>query len=138
MSNTTDEAEGRRTRPFADFLADHNRGAGHREAGELLQELVGAVLDTGKKGSVTLTVSVEPMKGTADTLLTTVKVTSKIPQEPEKAAVFYADDERNLVRNDPNQLQFDSLKEVAGPVVKDPNFLRDGAGVHTTTAGGTA
>lgn len=119
MSDSTDQ-DARRTRPFADFLADHNNGHGHREAGELLQELVGAVLDTGKKGSVTLTVGVEPMKGSPDTLLTTVVVTSKIPKEPARAAVFYADDERNLQRTDPNQLQFESLKEApAGPELRE-------------------
>ena len=125
------DTEPKRTRPFGDFLQDHNRGQGHREAGEQLQALVAAVLDTGKKGSVTLTVNVEPMKNTAGTLLTTVKVTAKIPEEPVKAAVFYADDDGNLVRNDPNQLPFESLKEVAGPQMKDPDFLKTGTGVHT-------
>lgn len=114
--------DGRTTRPFADFLADHNAGQGHRKAGETLQDLVAAVVDTGKKGSMTVTITVEPMKNAQDgTLLTHIAVASKIPTLPEKAAIFYADTENNLRRTDPRQLSFDSLREVeTGPVeVKD-------------------
>lgn len=93
----------RRTRPFADFLQEHNNGAGHRQAGEALQRLVGAVLDTGKKGTVSLTVTVEPMKGAPDTLVTVVDVKEKLPVNPPKGAVFYADGDHNLTRTDPNQ-----------------------------------
>lgn len=82
----TDE---RRTRPFADFLADHNRGAQHTEVSQALQDVVGAVVDTGKKGSVTLTVNVEPMKSAeTGTLLTTVVVSSKVPTIPARGAVL--------------------------------------------------
>lgn len=109
------EAEERRTRPFADFLAEHNNGHGHRKASTSLQDVVNAVVETGKKGSVTVTVNVEPMKSADDgTLLLTVNVTEKIPAEPTKAAVFYADDDGNLTRSDPRQPQLDfaSLREV--------------------------
>lgn len=127
-----DKTEGRRTRPFADFFAEHNRGAEHIKASEALQELVTAVVDTGKKGSVTITVAVEPMKGTdASTMLTTITVVSKLPQQPIKSAVFYADDEGNLRREDPRQLTFDGLKTVDGPgEAKDVPVapLRDTAG----------
>lgn len=98
-----EQGDGRRTRPFADFLQEHNNGVGHRQAGEALQRLVGAVLDTGKKGSVTLTVQVEPMKGAPDTMVTVVEVKEKLPVNPPKGAVFYADDDHNLTRRDPNQ-----------------------------------
>lgn len=118
MAETTEE-EPRRTRPFADFLAEHNHGAGHSKASEALQRVVGAVVDTGKKGSVTLQVNVEPMKNAPDTLLTTIVVTEKVPTDPPKAAVFYADGDGNLTRTDPNQLQFEGLKEVDGPAFKD-------------------
>lgn len=110
MAETTEE---KRTRPFADFLSEHNNGHGHRRASEALQAVVQAVVETGKKGSVAVTVSVEPMKGAEDgTLMLTVNVAEKIPTEPVKAAVFYADEDGNLTRNDPRQLSFDSLREV--------------------------
>ena len=109
------EVEEKRTRPFADFLAEHNNGHGHRRASTSLQDVVNAVVETGKKGSVTVTVSVEPMKSADDgTLMLTVTVAEKIPSEPVKAAIFYADDEGNLTRTDPRQAAFDfqSLREV--------------------------
>lgn len=112
----TETPEEKRTRPFADFLQEHNNGHGHRKASIALQDVVQAVVETGKKGSVTITVAVEPMKGAEDgTLMLTVNVAEKIPTEPVKAAVFYADDDGNLTRNDPRQLSFDSLREVGQP-----------------------
>ncbi len=113
--STTPAAE-RRTRPIADFLAEHNKGAGAREASEQLQALVAAVQETGKKGTVTITVSVAPMKGGDNSvLITSVNVAAKLPVVEPKPAVFYADDDGNLVRNDPNQLTFEGLKEVPAP-----------------------
>jgi hypothetical protein len=101
--------------PFAAFLQEHNRGASHTKASEALQEVVNAVVDTGKKGSVVLTVSLEPMKQADEgTLLVTVNVVSKAPQEPACAAVFYADDAGNLTRKDPRQLalELEGIREV--------------------------
>lgn len=116
----TDEKAGRRTRPFADFLADHNRGAQAREAAEALQEVVGSVVDTGKKGSITVTINIEPMKSAdAGTLLTTVLVSKKVPVIPARGAVFYADADDNLVREDPKQPTFDGLAAVGAPEVRE-------------------
>lgn len=120
MSDKPTESEEVRTRPFADFLQDHNAGAQHLKAGEALQRVVGAVLDTGKAGSVTIKVSVSPMKNTDDALLTTVEVAEKVPTDPPKGAVFYADVDHNLTRDNPQQLQFDSIKEVpSAPEVRE-------------------
>lgn len=124
----------RRTLPFADFLAEHNNGVGHRAAGEALQRLVAAVLDTGKKGSLTVKVSVATMDGADNTLVTLVEVKETLPTAAPRPAVFYADDEGNLTRSDPNQLQFDGLKEVEAPVVKDA----PAAPVARAVAGGDA
>ena len=108
-----------RTRPFADFLAEHNQGVGHRQAGEALQRLVAAVQDTGKKGSITIRVDVAQMKDDETLLVTTVAVTEKLPVSSPKPAIFYADDENNLVRTDPRQMTFEGLKEVPAPTLKD-------------------
>jgi hypothetical protein len=111
MVDLTDE-EGRRTRPFADFLAEHNQGASHTQASLQLQELVTAVAATGKKGSVAVTVAVEPMKANPSAMVTIVTVTAKVPTDPPKAAVFYADDDGNLTRDDPAQPTFEGLRDV--------------------------
>lgn len=119
MSDEDVKEDARQTKPFAGFLQEHNRGAGHRHASEALQRVVAAVQDTGKKGSVVVTVNLEPMKGNDDALLTTVNVVEKIPVTPPKAAVFYADADHNLQRTDPQQLQFEGLKGVEGPEVRE-------------------
>lgn len=36
----------------------------------------------------------------------------KLPEHDRPGSIFYADDQHNLVRNDPRQLAFDSLREV--------------------------
>lgn len=102
-------------RPFADFLAEHNNGQATREASELLHELVAAVRDTGKKGTLTVKVSLSAMD--EDTLVAVVESSVAAPKQPSKSAVYFATGDGNLSREDPNQLQFDSLKEVAAPAM---------------------
>jgi hypothetical protein len=102
-----------RIRPFADWLREHNGGRTHDELGETLHTLTARVNDTGRKGSITLTISVEPMKNAEGMIVVSDKITTKM---------WFTDDEGNLVRNDPRQLSFDSLREVP-PV----------PGVHPTT-----
>jgi hypothetical protein len=115
MAKTTPEDE-RPTRPFADFLLEHNSGVGHKRAGEALQRVVAAVVETQKKGSVTITVSVEPMKqGEDNVLVTAVNVTEKLPVTPPKSAVFYADEDANLRRENPRQPSFEGVKSVPEP-----------------------
>lgn len=125
MSNDT-ETEDRQVRPFAAFLQEHNNGVGHTQASEALQRLALAVVDTGKKGAVTIKVSVEPMKGAEGTLVTTVVVDEKLPVNPPKAAVFYADGDGNMTRTDPNQPVIEGLREVGQTEVRTPRAAQGG------------
>lgn len=100
-----------RIRPFADFLHDHNSGLGANEAGEELHKLVAAVRDTGKKGTVTLRVTVSALD--EDTLVTMIDVTSALPKQQAKTAVFFADEDGNLTREDPRQTHL-ALREIPG------------------------
>lgn len=109
MTSTNPEAT---VRPFADVLRDLGRGQAIDEAAVALNDLVLSVLATGKKGRMDLHVMVEPFKG-SDTLLVSARVTSRLPEADPVAAVFYADPNGNLLRNDPNQPSFDDLREVA-------------------------
>jgi hypothetical protein len=135
MSDPTDEAVAAPT-PFSEFMLEHNRGAQHHRASEALQELVSAVQDTGKKGSLTITVGVEQMKGNADALFTTIDVKTKLPVNPPKAAIFYADDDGRLSRTDPGQLQFpEDVKEA--PAAAEPRDVPTGEQAEPRDAGGT-
>jgi hypothetical protein len=109
-------------RPFADALLELSGGRTHDELSAQLHELIARVRDTGKKGSLTLTVTVSRMKNAAENTLTvTDDVKAKLPAHDRNVSVFYADANGNLTRRDPNQLEFDSLREVpAPPTVIDP------------------
>jgi hypothetical protein len=104
--STSNEDNGRQIVPLATVLQQINRGAAHTHASDQLQQLVQAVTDTGKKGSLTITIVVEPMKGAKDALTVTAQTTVKKPElQPVQASVFFADGVGNLTRNDPRQIQ---------------------------------
>ena len=106
-------------RPFAAWLTEQSNGHTHEELGDGLHDLIARVRDTGKKGSITLTVTVAPMKENERMLILTDAIQLKLPEHDRKASIFYADANGNLVRNDPDQLEFNLLKEVPPPAGVD-------------------
>lgn len=112
MAKQSDDTEVRR-RPFADFLRDQSKGKTHEELTNGLHDLIARIQETGKKGRIQLTITVEPNKKNEDALLVTDEIRLVLPQPDRKASIFYADDDGNLTRTDPNQLSFDGpLREV--------------------------
>lgn len=107
MSDTTappEDGEGGATRPFADVLRRLNRGITHTELSTAMQDLIAAVQDTGKAGSITIQLKVNPVKGN-DSMVTIVdgfKVAA--PSRDRATSVFYIDDEHNLRDQDPRQM----------------------------------
>lgn len=101
-------------RPFADFLREQAKGHSHDELSTALRDLTTRVHDTGKKGSITYVLTIEPTKGT-DALTVSDQIKLKFPEHQRQASLFFNDKDGNLVRNDPNQLQFESLREVPPP-----------------------
>lgn len=99
-------------RPFADWLREQAKGHTHDELSEALHDLVARVRDTGKKGTLQLSISVELMKGSDNALMLKDEIKLKLPEHDRDTSLFFADRHGNLVRNDPNQLSFDSLREV--------------------------
>lgn len=115
-------------RPFADFLRDVGKGACHDELSEKLNDLVTAVEETGKAGSITLTLTVKPMeKGNVNALLVSDAITVKKPTTPRKASVFFPDG-GNLVRNDPNQPELSGLRDVSDPGEREDDARERAAG----------
>lgn len=103
-------------RPFADWLRDQAHGTSHEELSEALRDLVAKVKDTGKKGTLTYTVTVETLpKSDGGAMVVTDEIRLKLPEFPREASLFFADPNNNLVRNDPRQLAFESLREVPPP-----------------------
>lgn len=108
-------AADRRVRPFADFLLEQRRGLLHHELSEGLNELLEAVLEHGKNGSLTLTVTVKPAGAGDMTVFVTDDVKVKKPEGDRPASLFFVDDDRNLTRENPRQMSFESLREVPKP-----------------------
>lgn len=93
----------RQIKPFATTLQEIGSGVLAAHLAEQLQELTGAVVDTGKKGTLTLQITVAPLKaGNVKNLVATAKTTLKTPAE-EPASVFFVDKDGNLTRDDPDQ-----------------------------------
>jgi hypothetical protein len=107
-------------RPFADFLREQGRGQAHDDLSTALHKLVTSVHETGNKGQLVFTLTVQPMKKNPDVLEVTDDVTVKLPKHARKASIFYPDADGNLTRTDPNQLTFDTpLREVPAPTDAD-------------------
>lgn len=105
---TPDPQEPAPARPFAAFLHEYRKGELHDELSEQLQELVAAVVEHGKKGALTVKVEVAPAgKGAGNQLIVSAEVAAKPPKPDAPAQFFFADQEMNLSRNDPNQTRLD-------------------------------
>lgn len=107
-------------RPFADWLREQQSGRTHDELSEGLQALVAAVIETGKKGTLTLQVSVAPFdRAEGDALIVSDAVKLSLPQHDRRKSIFHADKHHNLTRDDPAALPFESLREVPAPRLTD-------------------
>lgn len=93
-------------------LSQIRGGAALTDAGAELADLVQAVKATGKKGSITLKIEVEPDK-TDDTVVTfQPDVTVKKPKRPYAKGIFYINDKTGEVtREDPRQIELALEKE---------------------------
>lgn len=109
MSDTpNDEAV---VRPFGDFLAELRRGAVADELSEALHELLAAVQDTQKPGSISLTIKVGIQKNTTAVSIADV-VAKKIPARPRPESLWFVDHNGNPTRRDPSQLEFEGMRIV--------------------------
>lgn len=104
-------------RPFADFLVKQRAGSLNIEAAAALAEVVQAVAETGKDGTLVLTLKVSRNK--AGALEVTDKVVAKIPDFGRVPTLWWADDDGNLVRRDPNQPNFDDALQAVDPPAAD-------------------
>jgi hypothetical protein len=90
-------------RLITDVLRDIRKGRPVEEASMALADVVRAVDETGKEGSVTITLKVKPAKhgGPEKTLLAEVR--AKKPIAEIAPAVFFSDQHGDLHRYDPRQ-----------------------------------
>jgi hypothetical protein len=88
---------------FSQILSGHSSGTKLDEIGAALREATEAATLVGKPAKVIIELTVSNTAQNA--LAVTIKVKSKLPEVPETAAIFFADENYNLVRNDPRQVE---------------------------------
>lgn len=101
--STQDTDEKTSAQDFLVFLSGVNKGRTAKELGEKLQELVAAIQNTGKAGTLNLKITVKKAGKNGDALIVTDEVLVKAPKLTRPESIFFPDAEHNLVRNDPNQ-----------------------------------
>jgi hypothetical protein len=90
-------------RPFTDVLRDIRKGKVVDRLGEEMAEIVQAVLDTNKGGELTLKLSVKPQGKGDNAVIVSAKISTKVPQVDLPDALFFADLDGDLLREDPTQ-----------------------------------
>jgi hypothetical protein len=105
-------------RPFADFLREQSEGHTQAALSEALRELAARVVATGKAGTLTLIVKLEPVND-SDVLAVSDEIRLKLPDYTRKASLMFTDRDGNLIGNNPNQLGF-TVDQTTGEVTGTP------------------
>jgi hypothetical protein len=100
---------------FSLVLQDLRDGRTHSELTVGMKELLAAVRDTGKAGTITLELKVKPTArgNEVSKVVITDKVTIKAPKPERGDDYFFVTDDDNLSRNHPRQHSLD-LREAGG------------------------
>jgi hypothetical protein len=102
MKNKNNEAAAAIDGAFLAMLQNHRRGGVLSDLAEAMREVTEAVQATGKGGVVILKMKIRPAsKGGALVVEDEVKTT--LPKESGEGSIFFADENHNLLREDPNQ-----------------------------------
>jgi len=85
-------------------LKQLREGRTQKELSDLLSQVVQAVREVGKQGSVTLKINIAPIgKNCSGQYELRGDVKADIPQFPAASTIFFGTPQGNLQRNDPNQ-----------------------------------
>lgn len=111
-STDTDTGQGAvDPKPFATFLIEHARGRSHDELSHRLRELLEAIENTGKGGSITYKLTVKPETRAEHAVLVTDEIKTSLPQLDRPASIFFVDNQMRLQRNDPRQLSLENMTD---------------------------
>lgn len=92
------DEDDRQLKPFADWLALQRKGSLANELAEALTTVNRAVVETGKAGSVTLTIKIKAA-GDEVSVIVTDEVKSKVPEFDRGQSVFFVDEDGNPHRS---------------------------------------
>lgn len=109
----TDTAAMPPIRPFNEFITETNRGRTHDELTLTLHDLVEAVRQHGRKGTLTLTISVAPLSKNDDSQFTvTEEIKVSAPKPDPRPSIYFADREGNLTTKDPQAMTFEEFSDL--------------------------
>lgn len=103
--------------PFAALMGELSNGRVMIDLAEKMPLVIAAVKRTGKKGSLTLTLTVKPDgKGEVQTVDISDEVKVKLPERDRRPTTFFITGENDLSRTDPNQteIKFPEQAKAAG------------------------
>ncbi|WP_327592497.1 hypothetical protein [Streptomyces chartreusis] len=108
---------------FAAFFVQHLAGRSNEEISDEFHQLLAAVNEHGKKGSLSITVTVEPPKGHIDGAPVAISIDSvlKAPKASAPPSIYFVDDDGNATRNDPRQTAAFDVRDLptTKPEIKD-------------------
>lgn len=107
---STEENDTVTGKPFAEFIAELERGELNHDATKEMNALVRRVRSTGRKGTLTLTIEIKPCDVGARQVEITNKLSSKLPMPARKKNLAFTTDAGELTREDPNQLTMKVLQ----------------------------
>ncbi len=96
-----DMASEKKITPFVQWLEEYKKGETDGELTHELRMLIEAVQETGKPGTITLTLKVSRKGDRQVNVIEDVKV--KTPTHDRSETIYFVDQHANLVRNDPRQ-----------------------------------
>lgn len=107
---------------FMSTLQRHRSGGLLADASAKLSELVQAVHATGRKGSITIKISVVPASAGKTLVSFCDEISAKIPRPQIPMSVWFTTPQGELVKNDPDQQEMQPIVAVAeaAPVVEKP------------------
>ena len=97
---------------FMDLIREHRRGLTHDDLTEELKELVAAVDEQKRAGSLTITIKLNP-RAKGEGIDVSFAINSKPPKEEAGSSIFFVTPGNELVREDPRQANME-LREI-GP-----------------------
>lgn len=99
--STTDTKDDEEPTSILVFLEQHAKGRTRDELSETLRDLILAVQDVGKPGSLTLKIAAKRINDGQVELA--AQVTTKLPDIPQ-ASIWFATNSGELTRDDPTQM----------------------------------
>jgi len=112
MSTTDVEEQQAGPEPFLVALGKALRPEVLARAGDELGAVIAAVKEQGKKGRLTLTVELSPMKNVPDAVEVTAKVKAAPPEPPARAKAMWPTESGRLAESDPRQAQLPGLRAI--------------------------